>query len=51
MYLNEREKAKELLKRAIECNKHELSYVMLGKCHIHDQDTRGAIEIFRQAVE
>lgn len=51
MYLDQRDKAKELLLKAIELQKHELSYVMLGKCYIHEQDTRKAIEIFRQAVE
>lgn len=51
MYLDQRDKAKELLLKAIQFQKHELSYIMLGKCYIHERDNRKAIEIFRQAVE
>ena len=51
MYLEQRDKAKELLQKAIQFQKHELSYIMLGKCYIHEQDNRKAIEVFRQAVE
>ncbi|XP_067931942.1 Bardet-Biedl syndrome 4 protein-like isoform X2 [Watersipora subatra] len=51
MYLEKREQAKELLQKAIQFQKHELSYIMLGKCYMHEQDNRKAIEIFRQAVE
>ena len=43
--------AKECLKVALECRRHEISYVMLGKIHLMEGDMNGAIEIYRSAVE
>lgn len=51
MYLKDLEKAKECLNQALNCQKNELSYVMLGKCYMIENDTRKAIEVYKQAVE
>ena len=51
MYLKEMDKAKECLNLAITYQKHELSFVMLGKCYMMDNDVRRAAEIYKQAVE
>lgn len=51
LYLQERDKAKACLEKAIEFQKHEISYVMLGKCYISEGDNRKAIEVYKQAAE
>ena len=51
MYLQEFDKAKACLEKAIDFQKHEISYVMLGKCYIRNNDYRKAIEVYKQAVE
>ncbi|XP_071092197.1 BBSome complex member BBS4-like isoform X1 [Haliotis cracherodii] len=51
MYLRDFPKAKECLKQAIECRRHEISYVMLGKIHLMENDINAAIEVYKSAVD
>lgn len=45
------DKAKECLQKAISFKRHEISYVMLGKIHLIQNDVPGAIEVYKAAVE
>nr|KAG5708037.1 hypothetical protein BaRGS_025175 [Batillaria attramentaria] len=51
MYLRDFEKAKQCLHQALEFRRHEVSYVMLGKIFLMEGDIKGAIEVYRAAVE
>lgn len=51
MYLKDYEKAKECLKEAITFNRNDLSYVMLGKIYLIEQDVHMAIDVYKRAVE
>ncbi|XP_071480015.1 BBSome complex member BBS4-like [Diadema antillarum] len=51
MYLKEYIKAKECLKRAIQYNKHDLSYVMLAKIYLMEGDIQMATDVYKRAVE
>ena len=44
-------KAKECLKQAIQFNRHDLSYVMLGKIYLMEGDVHMAIDVYKRAVE
>ena len=51
MYTREFEEAKEQLKLAIEYNKHEQTYIVLGKVFLMMSDVQGAIEVYKMAVQ
>lgn len=36
---------------ALQLNKHDLTYIMLGKIHLLEGDLDKAIEIYKKAVE
>lgn len=43
--------AEEHLNMALQLNKHDMTYVMLGKSYLLQGDTEKAIEIYKSAVE
>uniref|UniRef100_A0A673U2H5 BBSome complex member BBS4 n=1 Tax=Suricata suricatta TaxID=37032 RepID=A0A673U2H5_SURSU len=49
--LNQKDWAQEQLHCALHLNRHDLTYVMLGKTHILEGDLDKAIEIYKKAVE
>ncbi|XP_015282921.1 PREDICTED: Bardet-Biedl syndrome 4 protein-like, partial [Gekko japonicus] len=51
MYLKHFNKAKDQLNTALELNRHDLTYVMLGKIHLMEGNTEKAIEVYKKAVE
>ena len=51
LYLREFDEAKEMLKQAIEHNKHEQTYVVLGKVFLMTSDVPGAVEVYKDAVK
>ncbi|XP_038070273.1 Bardet-Biedl syndrome 4 protein-like isoform X2 [Patiria miniata] len=51
MYLKEYMKAKEMLKQAIQFNRHDLSYVMLAKIYLMEGDIHMAIDVYKRAIE
>ncbi|XP_022103425.1 Bardet-Biedl syndrome 4 protein-like isoform X2 [Acanthaster planci] len=51
MYLKEYMKAKELLKQAIQFNRHDLSYIMLAKIYLMEGDIHMAIDVYKRAIE
>ncbi|KAJ8042304.1 Bardet-Biedl syndrome 4 protein [Holothuria leucospilota] len=51
MYLKDYLKAKECLKQAIQFNKHDLSYVMLAKIYLIEDDLHMAIDVYKRAIE
>ncbi|XP_056654265.1 Bardet-Biedl syndrome 4 protein isoform X1 [Monodelphis domestica] len=51
MYLKHFNKAKDQLHNALQLNKHDLTYIMLGKIHLLEGDLDKAIEIYKKAVE
>uniref|UniRef100_A0ABM0MBG2 Bardet-Biedl syndrome 4 protein-like n=1 Tax=Saccoglossus kowalevskii TaxID=10224 RepID=A0ABM0MBG2_SACKO len=51
MYLKMYDKAKESLKHAIQCNRHDLSFIMLGKIFLMEGDLEMAIDVYKRAVE
>ncbi|KAM9275891.1 BBSome complex member BBS4 isoform 3-T3 [Morus bassanus] len=51
MYLKHFNKARDQLNNALELNKHDLTYMMLGKIHLLEGETDKAIEVYKQAVE
>ncbi|XP_070537320.1 BBSome complex member BBS4-like [Ptychodera flava] len=51
MYIKVYDKAKECLKHAIQCNRHDLSFVMLGKIFLMEGDMDMAIDVYKRAVE
>ncbi|KAK7808029.1 hypothetical protein U0070_022682 [Myodes glareolus] len=50
-YLKEFNKAQDQLHSALQLNKHDLTYIMLGKIHLLEGDLDKAIEIYKKAVE
>ncbi|KAL1782323.1 Bardet-Biedl syndrome 4 protein [Sigmodon hispidus] len=50
-YLKQFNKAQEQLHSALQLNKHDLTYIMLGKIHLLEGDLDKAIEIYKKAVE
>nr|XP_042707527.1 Bardet-Biedl syndrome 4 protein isoform X5 [Chrysemys picta bellii] len=51
MYLKHFNKAKDQLNDALQLNKHDLTYMMLGKIHLLQGETDKAIEVYKKAVE
>ncbi|XP_071813396.1 BBSome complex member BBS4-like isoform X1 [Apostichopus japonicus] len=51
LYLKDYLKAKECLKQAIQYNKHDLSYVMLAKIYLMEDDLHMAIDVYKRAIE
>ncbi|XP_074184339.1 BBSome complex member BBS4 isoform X6 [Rhinolophus sinicus] len=49
--LNQKDWAQEQLQSALHLNRHDLTYVMLGRIHLLEGDVDKAIEIYRKAVE
>ncbi|NXY76996.1 BBS4 protein, partial [Glareola pratincola] len=51
MYLKHFNKARDQLNNALELNRHDLTYMMLGKIHLLEGQTDKAIEVYKKAVE
>ncbi|KAM5291726.1 BBSome complex member BBS4 [Ctenodactylus gundi] len=51
IYLKQFSKAQDQLHNALQLNKHDLTYIMLGKIHLLEGDLDKAIEIYKKAVE
>ncbi|XP_067871744.1 Bardet-Biedl syndrome 4 protein isoform X2 [Heterodontus francisci] len=51
MHLKNFEKAKEYLNCALQTNKHDLTFTVLGKLHLLEGNTQNAIETYKKAVE
>ncbi|XP_074863292.1 BBSome complex member BBS4 isoform X2 [Carettochelys insculpta] len=51
MYLKHFNKAKDQLNNALQLNRHDLTYMMLGKIHLLEGETDKAIEVYKKAVE
>ncbi|XP_015727860.1 Bardet-Biedl syndrome 4 protein isoform X1 [Coturnix japonica] len=51
MYLKHFNKARDQLNNALEMNRHDLTYMMLGKIHLLEGETEKAIEVYKKAVE
>ncbi|KAM9063654.1 Bardet-Biedl syndrome 4 protein isoform X1 [Sarcophilus harrisii] len=51
MYLKHFNKAKDQLHNALQLNRHDLTYIMLGKIHLLEGDLEKAIDIYKKAVE
>ncbi|KAL2300508.1 hypothetical protein Nmel_013390 [Mimus melanotis] len=51
MYLKHFNKAQDQLNNALELNRHDLTYMMLGKIHLLEGEIDKAIEIYKKAVE
>lgn len=43
--------AEEQLNLALQLNKHDLTFMMLGKIHLLQGDTEKAIDVYKSAVE
>ncbi|XP_072484523.1 BBSome complex member BBS4 isoform X2 [Notamacropus eugenii] len=51
MYLKHFNKAKDHLHSALQLNRHDLTYIMLGKIHLLEGELEKAIDIYKKAVE
>ncbi|XP_059713966.1 Bardet-Biedl syndrome 4 protein isoform X1 [Haemorhous mexicanus] len=51
MYLKHFNKARDQLNNALELNRHDLTYMMLGKIHLLEGAMDKAIEVYKKAVE
>ncbi|NXT84813.1 BBS4 protein, partial [Zapornia atra] len=51
MYLKHFNKARDQLNHALELNRHDLTYMMLGKIHLLEGEMDKAIEVYKKAVE
>ncbi|XP_019388831.1 PREDICTED: Bardet-Biedl syndrome 4 protein isoform X2 [Crocodylus porosus] len=51
MYLKHFNKARDQLNKALQLNRHDLTYIMLGKIHLLEGETDKAIEVYKTAVE
>ncbi|XP_054419795.1 Bardet-Biedl syndrome 4 protein isoform X2 [Pteronotus mesoamericanus] len=51
IYLKELNKAEDQLHHALHLNRHDLTYIMLGKVHLLEGNLDKAIEIYKKAVE
>ncbi|XP_027703208.1 Bardet-Biedl syndrome 4 protein isoform X4 [Vombatus ursinus] len=51
MYLKHFNKAKDQLHSALQLNRHDLTYIMLGKIHLLEGELEKAIDIYKKAVE
>ncbi|KAF3819580.1 hypothetical protein GH733_015089 [Mirounga leonina] len=51
IYLKQFSKAQDQLHNVLHLNRHDLTYIMLGKIHLLERDLDKAIEIYKKAVE
>ncbi|KAI5100276.1 Bardet-Biedl syndrome 4 protein [Silurus meridionalis] len=51
IYTKDFKSAEEHLNMALQLNKHNMTYMMLGKVYLLQEDTEKAIEIYKSAVE
>ncbi|XP_075016673.1 BBSome complex member BBS4 isoform X3 [Calonectris borealis] len=51
MYLKHFNKARDQLNNALELNRHDLTYMMLGKIHLLEGEMDKAIEVYKKAVD
>ncbi|XP_058854512.1 Bardet-Biedl syndrome 4 protein-like [Acipenser ruthenus] len=51
MYLKDFKHAKEMMNCSLQLNKHDITFMMLGKIYLLEGDTDGAIEVYKKAVE
>ncbi|MBN3270777.1 BBS4 protein, partial [Polyodon spathula] len=51
MYLKDFKHAKEKMNCSLQLNKHDITFVMLGKICLLEGDTASAIEVYKKAVE
>ncbi|KAI2648628.1 Bardet-Biedl syndrome 4 protein [Labeo rohita] len=51
IYTKEFKSAEDQLNLALQLNKHDLTYTMLGKIHLLQGDTEKAIDVYKSAVE
>ncbi|XP_056595650.1 Bardet-Biedl syndrome 4 protein isoform X2 [Triplophysa dalaica] len=51
IYIRDFKNAEERLNAALQQNKHDLTFMMLGKMHLLQADTEKAIEVYKSAVE
>ncbi|KAL4622796.1 Bardet-Biedl syndrome 4 protein [Arapaima gigas] len=51
IYTKDFKNAEEQLKIALELNKHDLTFVMLGKMYLLEGNTEKAVEVYKRAVE
>uniref|UniRef100_A0A673K6N3 Bardet-Biedl syndrome 4 protein-like n=1 Tax=Sinocyclocheilus rhinocerous TaxID=307959 RepID=A0A673K6N3_9TELE len=51
IYTKDFRSAEEQLNLALQLNKHDLTYMMLGKIHLLQGDTEKAIDVYKSAVE
>ncbi|KAA0724790.1 Bardet-Biedl syndrome 4 protein [Triplophysa tibetana] len=51
IYIRDFKNAEERLNTALQQNKHDLTFMMLGKMHLLQADTEKAIEVYKSAVE
>ncbi|XP_035884116.1 Bardet-Biedl syndrome 4 protein isoform X5 [Phyllostomus discolor] len=51
IYLKQFNKARDQLHHALHLNRHDLTYIMLGKIHLLEGNLDKAIEIYKKAVE
>ncbi|XP_012306684.2 Bardet-Biedl syndrome 4 protein isoform X2 [Aotus nancymaae] len=51
IYLKQFNKAQDQLHNALNLNRHDLTYIMLGKIHLLEGDLDKAVEIYKKAVE
>uniref|UniRef100_U3J8R2 Bardet-Biedl syndrome 4 n=1 Tax=Anas platyrhynchos platyrhynchos TaxID=8840 RepID=U3J8R2_ANAPP len=51
MYLKHFNKARDQLNNALELNRHDQTYKMLGKIHLLEGETDKAIEVYKKAIE
>ncbi|XP_008014180.1 BBSome complex member BBS4 isoform X2 [Chlorocebus sabaeus] len=51
IYLKQFNKAQDRLHNALNLNRHDLTYIMLGKIHLLEGDLDKAIEIYKKAVK
>ncbi|KAM5242920.1 BBSome complex member BBS4 isoform 5-T6 [Hipposideros larvatus] len=51
IYLKQFNKAQDQLQSALHLNRHDLTYMMLGRIHLLEGDVDKAIEVYKKAVE
>jgi len=51
MYLKQFDQGREMLRTALHLSRHDITFMMLGKCHLLEGDLNGAIEVFKKAIE
>ncbi|RXM94717.1 Bardet-Biedl syndrome 4 protein [Acipenser ruthenus] len=51
MYLKDFKHAKEMMNCSLQLNKHDITFMMLGKIYLLEGDTDSAIEVYKKAVD